>query len=153
MISIRASTIQDIPRLVGLVRGYKQESGRQLSRDDAKQLEQQFHGIAEDPSSDILVAHDDDDVVGYLAYHLIHFPLLLNQECYISDLIIRADQRGKRIGTLLLQEVEAIARQQQCCRMMLNNGKDSLAYQRSFYVKCGFVERYHFGNFVKNIAD
>lgn len=53
----------------------------------------------------------------------------------IHDLAVRADHRGKGIGTALLHAAEAVARERDCCKLTLevlsNNASALAAYSRA----------------------
>ena len=97
----------------------------------------------------ILVAQMDDRLAGYLAVHWVSMPMLPGREGYISDLIVGADQRGKGVGSSLLEAVEKEAAARGCVRLTLNNRTNIESHQRGFYPKAGFRERTEFANFAK----
>ncbi len=97
----------------------------------------------------ILVAELKGKVTGYVAFHLVPFPLIQGIEAYVSDLLVAGTMRGGGTGSRLLQAVEDEARAHGCVRLMLNNHKTELSYTRGFYGKHAFRERVDFANFMK----
>ena len=99
----------------------------------------------------ILVAlNDNKKVVGFINYHEIVFPMIAGKELYISDLLVDKNERGKKTGKKLIDEVDKTALSKGCKRLMLNNLKLAESYTRGFYRKSGFEERINIANFVKN---
>jgi GNAT superfamily N-acetyltransferase len=95
---------------------------------------------------------EDGIVDGYCAMHWTPFLFFPGPECYISELFVRPDNRGSGLGTELLREAEARARQRGCVRLSLLNGKESESYKRGFYAGRNWEERHHMANFVLQIA-
>lgn len=113
----------------------------------------------------VIAACDDNDnhmlmvaetgegqVVGYISAHFVPFFLLQGTEAYVSELMVTASARDHGIGSRLLDHVEKEAQKRGCARMMVNNVRETEAYQRSFYAKRGFTERVGVGNFVKDLT-
>jgi GNAT superfamily N-acetyltransferase len=78
--------------------------------------------------------------------------MLGGTEAYVSDLIVRRDQRGRGVGRRLVAVVEAEARRRGCVRVMLNNRIAAESFRRSFYLKLGFRVRDDFANLVKALS-
>lgn len=82
-------------------------------------VERNFQELQEAHSENIgrlLVAEVEGDVVGFINVRFEHesqtYLSSLVDYAYISDIVVLAEYRGRGIGTLLLQQAEAFARQQ-----------------------------------------
>lgn len=91
--------------------------------------------------------------LGYLNAHFGHFPMIGGTELYVSDLLVDSAFRGRGIGSELIEEAEAWARNHGCVRMMLINLRTDQSYHRKFYPSCGFTERDAAANMVKSLLD
>lgn len=95
-----------------------------------------------DDSHTVFVAEGDDGrIMGYTSVHWLPYLFLQGLEGYISELFIREVDRGKGIGSLLLESVVHDARERGCSRLMLINMRKRESYHREFYIKKGWVER------------
>jgi GNAT superfamily N-acetyltransferase len=130
---------------------FKKERGSQVEQEQLEELESLLAMLLRAPEAKAFVAVADGKVVGFVNCHFCPFPLLMGLECYISDLLVHPDYRGRSIGEGLLTTVRQLAESKGIKRLMLNNSKKSEAYSRSFYIKNGFRERDGFANFVKSL--
>ena len=101
---------------------------------------------------EILVAVVAGEVVAYVAVHWVPFPMLGGREAYVSDLLVRADWRGRGLGNRLIDAVESRANAMGCERLMLNNRVAAESFERGFFAKAGFRHRTDFANFVKPLG-
>lgn len=97
----------------------------------------------------VYVAERGAVVAGFVVVHWVPFPMLGGTEAYVSDLIVRRDQRGRGVGRRLVAVVEDEARRRGCVRVMLNNRIAAESFRRAFYLKLGFRVRDDFANLVK----
>ncbi len=82
-------------------------------------VERNFQELQEAHSENtgrLFVAEVEGDVVGFINVRFEHesqtYLSSLVDYAYISDIVVLAEYRGRGIGTLLLQQAEAFARQQ-----------------------------------------
>lgn len=148
---IRELIEKDIVNIVELITEYKLESKKEITDKDIKEVHQLLKEILDSEGSKILVAKNNNRVSGYICFHIYNFPLILGKECYISDLLVSNEIRGKGAGKKLIDAVEKEAKEMGAIRLILNNPKEAISYKRSFYSKLGFTERENFANFVKAI--
>ena len=148
---IRKLEKRDAASLTELILVYKKEQDRILSEEEKQVLYDTVSALPEEKNTVTLVSESEKRITGYLNAHFVLFPLIGGIECYITELIIHPDSRGKSAGTKLLEKLGSIAGEYGAVRIMLNNHKDSESYRRAFYKKKGFRERNSFANFVKNI--
>jgi len=105
-----------------------------------------------DKSHTIHVAENETgQIVGYVAAHWLPYLFLDGPEGYLSELFIREEYRGDKIGTKLLETVKEEAEKRGCSRLLLLNSRKRESYQRSFYKKHGWTEREEAANFVYNL--
>jgi GNAT superfamily N-acetyltransferase len=147
---IRPYVSTDAEAIGQIIADYRAENGRVVDRAAIAAALAVFAASAQDR---ILVAEAHGTVVGYVAFHVLPFPMIEGLEAYVSDLIVAGGTRGAGVGSQLLKAVEAEARRLGCVRLMLNNHKTDVSYVRRFYRKHDFKERDDFGNFVKSLAD
>ena len=143
----------DVPALARLVADYKIEG---MPSTDAAAIAaeagEQLSKCLDDAACRIVfVARCGTEACGYAVVHWVPLPILRGTEGYVSDLVVSRAHRGGGLGTALLAAVEAEARRRGCVRLMLNNGKDSEAFERGFYPKHGFAERVRVANFVRSL--
>jgi ribosomal protein S18 acetylase RimI-like enzyme len=142
---VRKANINDHLALVNL---YKNDTNSNESK--LKIIDELFKEILKKEQSHVYVCTDQKNVIlGYIAIHLICFPMIAIREIYISDLYILKNKRGKGVGKKLIQVVEKFAVNNNYQRLMLNNKKTAESYKRDFYNKLGFKKRDEFSNFVK----
>jgi GNAT superfamily N-acetyltransferase len=100
-------------------------------------------------SHSVYVAEDPPgEVAGYATVHWLPYLFFLAPEGYVSELIVREAQRGRGIGTDLLEAVRREAVERGCSRLMLINKRHRESYQREFYAKRGWIERPAAASFV-----
>jgi GNAT superfamily N-acetyltransferase len=89
---------------------------------------------------------------GYLNVHWLT-NLMKGADGYISELFVREEDRGKGIGSALLDAVRREASKRGCTRLMLFNLKQRESYQRGFYLTQGFEERTDGAFFTQMLID
>jgi GNAT superfamily N-acetyltransferase len=71
-----------------------------------------------------------------------------NHTASLSELFIRESERGKGIGTRLMETIKVEAQARGCSRLMLVNSRSQKSYWRGFYKELGWEEREDAANFV-----
>lgn len=89
----------------------------------------------------ILVARDDDRILGYGAVRWLPNLILRGPDGYLSELFLHPDARGRGVGTALLDAFRAEARRRGADRLWCINFRERESYQRGFYRKSGWTER------------
>jgi GNAT superfamily N-acetyltransferase len=87
---------------------------------------------------DVLVADADGEVVGVCQVLVFqHFQHTGGWCCEVESVHVRSDQRGRGVGTKLLEAAEAFAREQGCYRIQLtsNNVREDA---HRFYTRLGY---------------
>ncbi len=146
---VRQLIEEDIKKLLELIISDKKEQGRTITLEQEESICYQLTTLLKQKNPLTLVAVVNSNILGFINGHIIPFPLIMGQECYISCLLVSSESRGLGVGKKLIKEIEVLSRDLGCSRINLNNPKDAESYKRSFYNKEGYSERDHFANFVK----
>jgi ribosomal protein S18 acetylase RimI-like enzyme len=94
-------------------------------------------GLQQHPTTMIYLAFDDDKPVG-IAVCFVGFSTFAAQPLInIHDLAVVAEYRGRGVGRLLLERVEARGRELGCCKLTLEVRADNQRAQR-LYARVGF---------------
>ena len=108
---------------------------------DRDSFETIFKAVLNHPDMILLLAEDSlGRVVGLAS--ISHRPQLRLAGILVSldELVVADEVRGQGVGRLLLDEVKSIARRLGAHRLELETNRARVSYQRSFYLKNGFVE-------------
>ncbi len=132
---IREIEKKDVNSVYELVINYKKELGRVFTDKDKESLLSTVKNLPGTENSVTLIAVENNKTAGFLNAHFFDFPIIAGKECYISDLLIDPEMRGKSIGKKLLDRIEKISESKDVKRMMLINIKEADSYKRKFYAK------------------
>jgi ribosomal protein S18 acetylase RimI-like enzyme len=117
--------INSVNKLLFQVNAVHQKGRPDLFIEGGKKYDdEQLSAIFSDDNTPVLVAIDDEQVVGY-AFCILQQPQPGHSKqpiktLYIDDLCVDAECRGKHIGTLLYNAVINMARQMNCYNITLN---------------------------------
>ena len=95
-------------------------------------IKEQLNFCQEDSCHNIIVAEKASKIVGFIAIHWLFYVILPGPEGYISELFVSEKERGQGIGSLLLKEVIKQAKIKGCSRLMVNNNRNRLSYDKKF---------------------
>ena len=87
-------------------------------------------------------------VVGYGAVHWSYYLFLAGPEGYVSELFVCAVERGKGIGSRLLEAIKEEALARGGSWLTLINLRHRESYEREFYARRGWQERPEAASFV-----
>jgi GNAT superfamily N-acetyltransferase len=99
----------------------------------------------------LLVAEENNQIIGYINAHWHPMMLTADGEGYISELFIHPEFRSKGIGTLLTDRIIQEGRALGCARLCLLNMRHKPSYERGYYTKHGWVERPNAANFIYDL--
>jgi len=106
---------------------------------DMEQSVKNCESLIEDPDNYMLVARDEDRVLGFVNFttrKTIMHPL---PSGLIDELIVTEDSRGSGIGKQLILAVMDRCRELGCCEVEVSTEKSNTK-ARAFYESCGFSE-------------
>jgi GNAT superfamily N-acetyltransferase len=155
-IMVRQASLADARGIARVLRdlGWFEHLAQESEDATTQRVTERLQTAQSNQSHTIYVAEGmDGQVMGYCAVHWLPILLLKGLEGYISELFIREDDRGKGIGTLLLESVQHEALTRGCSRLMLLNMRKRESYHREFYLKKGWHERDGAANFVFTLSE
>jgi ribosomal protein S18 acetylase RimI-like enzyme len=139
MVEVRQAKASDIPKVVRLL--WDDDQGRlreSLSEDAIPQYDEAFAEIENDPNCDLLVAIDDDVVVGCIQINILSGLSYRGiRRCLVEDVRILRTSRGKGYGRRLLEAASSRATDKGCKMIELFVHQDRKDAQ-AFYEACGF---------------
>lgn len=134
--------IDDILRLLKQVNRIHHEARPDILNFATKYTRDELVGILADTNRPVLVAVEDNHVLGYVfgIYKEVkgHHILIDEKSLYIDDICVDENVRGKRVGQSLYEASKQLARDNGCRRITLNVWafNDSA---KSFYEKMGMT--------------
>ncbi|MEN8236756.1 MAG: GNAT family N-acetyltransferase [Pseudomonadota bacterium] len=138
-IIFRRAEIADLPAIIGLLCQDELGSNRESQGTSSYPLyEKAFKQISKDPNQYLLVAENNDAIVG--TCHLTFMPSLTfkgSMRMNIEAVRVHADWRGKGLGEKMLQHAVNMAKERECKIVQLATNKQRHLAQ-SFYEKLGF---------------
>jgi GNAT superfamily N-acetyltransferase len=122
-LEIRAAQAADKDRWLLLWQGYLDFYRTVLS---AQQSELTWKRIL-DPAFNMkcAVATQDGEVVGFVTYNLQNSTWSENGHCYLEDLFVDTNVRGKGVGRALIDFVKRYAIENKCSRLYWNTDEDN----------------------------
>lgn len=133
---VSAATDTEIPILCDLLRTlFTQDS--EFTPDMEKQRRGLARIIANPETGTILVAREQDVIVGMVNLLFTESTALGARVALLEDMVVQPASRGRGIGTMLLQAAFQAARAQGCRRITLLTDADNAAARR-FYARHGF---------------
>ena len=132
MIRLGDVTAADIPALPELL--------EQLGYPSAPDAVAARIGRIGDASGRVLVARQEDEVLGVMA---LEFLALLHHDddlCRITALVVADRARGRGVGRRLVAEAERIARERRCLRIEVTSAEHRAA-AHAFYLALGYDEK------------
>ena len=106
---------------------------------DIEQAFQNFRVLINDPAHHILLAKDNDQMVGFVNFVVRKTILHPGSSGLIDELIVSKSYRSKGIGKNLLQAAIEKCRRLGCCEVEISTEKSNSS-AREFYRRCGFKE-------------
>lgn len=135
MISIRTASLPDLSAVAYLFDQYRQFYKQPADLDGATIFLQER---MEKNESVILLALEDGEVVGFTQLFPIFSSVSMRKAWLLNDLFVQADQRGKGIGTKLLDAAKQLGRNTEAKWLLLQTGADNTTAQ-AVYEKNGWV--------------
>jgi GNAT superfamily N-acetyltransferase len=140
-----APAISKILRDLGWFGHLKEESFQETEQ----RIQKHIALCLQDESHTLFVAENTSgNVIGYAAVHWLPYLMLKAPEGYVSELFVAESERGKGIGSQLLEVAKDEAKRRGCSRLSLLSIKHRESYKLGFYKKRGWTERKEASNFV-----
>lgn len=141
---VRKATINDIYAIAELYREQFREMSKMIP-DFIKEGDQSMDFLEKTISnedSDFLVYENNGSVVGFILLQAKQRPdfqfIVSGKHCYIMDLIVTENKRGKGFGTALMNSAKNWAKEQNCSIISLdvlsNNPKAIVLYEKLGYM-------------------
>ena len=143
---VRKATNKDIPVISELYREQFKEMARLIPNfiKEGDQSTEFIENTIADEESDILVYENDGVVVGFILLQAKTRPdfdfMLPGKYCYIMDIIVTENHRGKGFGTALMNSAKKWAKEKKCSFVNLDvlvNNSDAI----KLYEKLGFIPK------------
>lgn len=135
MIVIRPASEQDLSTVAWLFDQYRQFYKQASDPDGAVQFLQERLTRKE---SVLLLALEDGEMIGFTQLYPIFSSVSMKKAWLLNDLFVAQNQRGKGVGTKLLDAAKDMARKSGAAWLMLQTGADNTTAQ-SVYEKNGWV--------------
>jgi len=138
-LSTRRATSGDLPRLLELLADDDLGKNREAVGSSDACYVQAFHAIDSDPNQYLLIGEMEGHVIAML--QLTFIPGLSRRGALRANIeAVRVDSslRGQGIGSWLISEAIALARERQCALIQLTSDKSRKEAHR-FYTRLGFV--------------
>ncbi len=131
-IKIRKANDKDLPAIFDLIQELAEfEKGLHKVTNSLEQM------LDEKDLFQCYVAEQRGEVIGMALYYFVYYTWV-GKSMYLEDLIVKEDHRGKNIGTMLMEKIMEVAREENCKRFRLQ----VLTWNEpaiSFYEKHGFT--------------
>ena len=140
-VAVRRATAEDVPAIARLLAddflGVRRETLGPPLPDGYLAA---FREIDADPNARLFVAQDGSTVVGtFQLSFLRRMSRAGHRVCEIESVHVAADQRGKGIGTRMMEVALAEARSAGCSRVQLTSDRQRTEAHR-FYERLGFAQ-------------
>lgn len=136
MAAVRRADTEDAPDVARLLYDFNTEFGDPTP--DPEALAERVRELLAAGETTILVAGDGRDGVAVLRFRLGIWSRAL--ECYLAELYVVPELRGRGLGRALLEAAIDVAREQGADHMDLGTGEDDVA-ARALYESMGFTNR------------
>jgi predicted N-acetyltransferase YhbS len=129
-ISIRPLREADLDAIMRL---HRELGWNPAFRADGSTLRQRLSALINEESALLLVAEQDNDVVGYIHGEIVTYLLFAGSEMLISEVFVMEEARGQGVGRSLIEAMETEAVKQRCFRISVLNSRERESYKRGFY--------------------
>lgn len=135
---IRPAKSEDYDAVMRLYNGFVAEDRYSKHDNDS------FRKVLASPSSRLFVADDDGKLIGFAAVStrfIVRYPRPIAE---LDELFVDPEARAHGVGSLLMEAVEAFAREQHCYRLYIESAYEH-KIGHSFYEHLGYKNNgYHF---------
>jgi GNAT superfamily N-acetyltransferase len=150
-ITVRKATARDAPVLAYILRelGIFAQVGNEIPESTQARLAGYLQFYDSDDCHSLYVAvSNTGEIVGYRAVHWNYYLFLVGPEGCVSEQFVCTAERGRSIGSRLLEAIKVEALARGCSRLMLINLRHRESYERGFCARRGWEERPDAASFV-----
>ena len=79
-----------------------------------------------------VVARENDQILGFVHYVFHDSTWAINEYCYLEDLFVAPEARGKQVAKQLIEYVQQQAQSRQCARLYWHTQESNLTAQRLY---------------------
>lgn len=116
-----------------------------------EQIRERFAAIHKHPDHGLFVVREDDRLLGWVHVNRDSASLLSEPRAEITALVVDETERGKKLGTLLLQKAETWAKSQDLTLVRLRSNLKRTDAHR-FYLREGYEIQKTWHLFVKELS-
>jgi GNAT superfamily N-acetyltransferase len=98
-----------------------------------------FRHLLANPDADVLLADDDDRVVGLASVYIALLSMRFGRRCWLEDLVVTASRRSEGIGRRLLDAATEWAKAHGCTHLELESAAARKDAHR-FYLASGMAQ-------------
>ena len=138
---IREFVDDDISSILNLL--YDLDRPRPLDDDEVRIFKNKFTDYFLDSQKNIIVAQQDEKIVGFVSIIYLQRLNRVKTEMYIPELIVTEKLRCLGIGKKLMQYCMELAKNKNCYRIRLESG-NSRKESHKFYESIGFEQSAQF---------
>jgi len=135
-VSVRRATPQDTDAIGRLLHDFNTEFEDETPGPPA--LAERFRELLADDATAVLLAGEGPDGIAVLRFRPAIWSTAL--ECYLAELYVVPDRRGRGLGRALVEAAMDLARDQGADHMDLGTSTDDVA-ARALYERLGFTNR------------
>jgi GNAT superfamily N-acetyltransferase len=133
MFRIDPATIDDVPLILGLIRGLAEyeKLSDQVVATEARLRESLFGAH---PAAEVVIGYAGDEPAGFALFFHTFSTFLGQRGLYLEDLFVVPQWRGRGLGRVLLSHLARIAVERDCGRMewsVLNWNEPAIGFYRS----------------------
>ena len=121
-ITIRQATLDDEDAVLALFPQLFDEPGRKAPGYTEERARSGIRWAVQRPDSDILLATDGGRLVGLASVYADIQSIRYGPRCWLQDLVVSREARGRGIGRLLLDAATEWARVHGCTHLQLSSG-------------------------------
>jgi GNAT superfamily N-acetyltransferase len=146
--AIRTATLADVTAILALLPQLFELPGARPPTYTEERGRTGIRWAVERPDADILLALDGDALVGLASVYADIQSIRFGKRCWLQDLVVSKEARGRGIGKALLDAATQWARERGCTHLELSSGMGRVDAHR-FYRREGMTDQYVFERWIR----